>query len=384
MVRLPSTGFGARLSVDLNALARNWRALDKVSAGALCGAVVKADAYGTGIIAASEALYGAGARFFFTATVDEAIAVRGALPEAHIFVLDGLYPGAAMTYADERLMPVLSSVTMVEEWLAFCVTRNEAVPAALHFDTGMNRLGIRLGDMGIVKRLLDAPGFAPQMVMSHFACADQPSHEKNRTQMALFQSVRGQFPDIPASLANSAAMMTSRENHFQMVRPGIALYGGRAVAGRRNPMLPVVTLEAPILQIKDVKTGESVGYGATQTLDRDSRLAVLGIGYGDGFFRALSASNQRAGGKVWLRGKALPVAGRVSMDTVTLDITDLGDNLPVPGDMAEILGPHIGVDDQADAAGTIGYEVLTALKGRYARRYVDEPPAVETRQQIAP
>ncbi len=372
MVRLPSTGLGARLTVDVAALARNWRALEKVSAGALCGAVVKADAYGTGIVPASEAFYGAGARFFFAATVDEGIAVRGALPDAHVFILDGLYPGASETYAGERLMPILSSVSMIEEWLAMCVRRSEAVPAALHFDTGMNRLGIRLNEIGIVKRRLDELGFAPQMVMSHFACADQPSHEKNRTQMALFQSVLGQFPNIPASISNSAALMTGREHHFQMVRPGVALYGGRAVAGRRNPMSRVVTLEAPILQIKDVRTGESVGYGAVQTLARDSRLAVLGIGYADGFFRALSSSSARAGAKVALRGKLLPVIGRVSMDLVTIDITDLGGNLPIPGEMVEILGPTISVDDQADAAGTIGYEVLTSLReGRYQRRYVD-------------
>lgn len=371
MVRLPSTGLGARLTIDVAAMARNWQALDKVSTGALCGAVVKADAYGTGIVPASEAFYGAGARFFFTATLDEGIAVRSALPDAHIFILDGLYPGAADIYAEDRLMPILSSPPMVEEWLSLCVRRNQAFPAALHFDTGMNRLGIRLSDMDLVKRRIDELGFAPQMVMSHLACADKPNHEKNRSQLALFQTVRAQFPNIPASLANSAALMTSRDNHFQMVRPGVALYGGRAVSGRRNPMARVVTLEAPILQVKDVKTGESVGYGASQTLDRDSRLAILGIGYGDGILRSLSSSNQRVAGKVAIRGKVLPLAGIVSMDLVTIDITDLGNDVPVPGEMAEIFGPTLSVDDQADAAGTIGYEILTALKGRYQRRYVD-------------
>jgi alanine racemase len=368
-----ATGYGARLTVDLAAIRRNWSALDQVSRGALTGAVVKADAYGTGIVPSSRALYRAGARFFFAATPDEAIAVRGALPEdAHIFVLDGLFPGAAPLYVGERLMPILASLPMLEEWLQACLARNEALPAALHFDTGINRLGFRLNEASIVKRMIEELGYAPQMIMSHLACADSPSHEKNRTQLALFTSVIAQFPGVPASLANSAGLMSGRETHFQMVRPGIALYGGRAVQGRKNPMSSVVTLEAPILQVKDLKTGESVGYGATYTVARDSRLAVVAIGYGDGFFRALSGSNQRAGGRVSIRGQVVPVIGRVSMDMIGIDITDVVE-VPRPGDMVEVLGPHVSVDDQADVAGTIGYEVLTALAGgRFARQYVDD------------
>ncbi len=366
-----ATGYGCRLTVDLGALMKNWQALDKVSAGALTAAVVKADGYGTGINAASKAFYSAGARFFFVATPDEALAVRAALPDAHIFVLDGLFPGSAPLFVGERLMPVINSLPMLEEWLVACLGRNEALPAALHFDTGMNRLGFRLGETSIVKRMCDEVGYSPQMIMSHLACADQPQHEKNRTQLALFASVVAQFPGIPASLANSAGTMTSREMHFQMVRPGIALYGGRAVSGRRNPMVPAVTLEAPILQIRDAKTGESVGYGATYTLTRDSRLGIIGIGYADGFLRSLSATNQHAGGRAYIRGQLLPVVGRVSMDMAIIDLTDLQNDIPLPGEMAEVLGPHVSIDDQADPAGTIGYEILTSLKGRYSRAYVD-------------
>ena len=366
-----ATGYGGRLTVDLGALMRNYKALEQVSSGALCAAVVKADAYGTGINAASKAFYAAGARFFFVATPDEALAVRAALPDAYIFVLDGLFPGAAALYVGERLMPVLNSLPMLEEWLVACLGRNEALPAALHFDTGMNRLGFRLGETSIVRRMCDEVGYSPQMLMSHLACADQPLHEKNRTQLALFASVIAQFPGIPASLANSAATMTTREMHFQMVRPGVALYGGRAVAGRRNPMLPAVTLEVPLLQVRDAKTGESVGYGATYTLSRDSRLGVLGIGYADGFLRSLSGTNQHAGGKAFIRGQLVPIVGRVSMDMVTVDLTDLGNDIPLPGEMVEVLGPHISVDDQADPGGTLGYEILTSLKGRYSRSYVN-------------
>ncbi|MGV3490125.1 MAG: alanine racemase [Devosia sp.] len=366
-----ATGYGGRLTVDLGALKRNWVALDKVSRGALTGAVVKADAYGTGISQASRAFYTAGARFFFTATPDEGIAVRAALPEdAHIFILSGLYPGSAALYVGERLMPCLGSVEMLEEWLSACLQSNQALPAALHFDTGINRLGFRLNETSIVKRMIEDIGYAPQMIMSHLACADAPAHEKNRTQLALFTSVMAQFPGIPASLSNSAGLMTNRENHFQMVRPGIALYGGRAVAGRRNPMAPVVKLEAPILMTKDVKTGETVGYGALQTMARDSRLAMVGIGYADGFFRSLSSANNHRGTNVVIRGQLCPVVGRVSMDMIGVDITDLPQP-PAPGEMAEIIGTQVTVDDHADVAGTLGYEVLTNLKGRYSRQYVE-------------
>jgi len=370
-----ATGYGGRLTVDLGALRRNWQALDKVSRGALTGAVLKADAYGTGLVPAARAFYEAGARFFFVATPDEGVAARAGLPEdTHIFVLNGLPPGAAPLFVGERLMPCLASVPMLEEWLRACIQSNQSLPAALHFDTGINRLGFRLNEASIVKRMIDSVGFAPQMIMSHLACADIPGHEKNRTQLALFTSVLAQFPGIPASLANSAGLMTNRDNHFQMVRPGIALYGGRAVAGRRNPMAPVVTLEAPILMVKEVKTGETVGYGALQTMHRDSRLAIVGIGYADGFLRALSSSNNHRGTQVAIRGQLCPVVGRVSMDMIGVDVTDL-QQLPAPGEMAEVLGKTVSVDDHADIAGTIGYEILTGLKGRYSRFYVESDAA---------
>ena len=370
-----ATGYGGRLTVDLGALRRNWQALDKVSRGALTGAVLKADAYGTGLVPAARAFYEAGARFFFVATPDEGVAARAGLPEdTHIFVLNGLPPGAAPLFVGERLMPCLASVPMLEEWLRACIQSNQSLPAALHFDTGINRLGFRLNEASIVKRMIDSVGFAPQMIMSHLACADIPGHEKNRTQLALFTSVLAQFPGIPASLANSAGLMTNRDNHFQMVRPGIALYGGRAVAGRRNPMAPVVTLEAPILMVKEVKTGETVGYGALQTMHRDSRLAIVGIGYADGFLRALSSSNNHRGTQVAIRGQLCPVVGRVSMDMIGVDVTDL-QQLPAPGEMAEVLGKTVSVDDHADIAGTIGYENLTSLKGRYSRFYVESVAA---------
>lgn len=367
-----TSGLGGQLNIDLGALARNWKALDKVSAGVLTAAVVKADAYGTGIEAASKALYAAGARFFFVATPDEGMAVRAAVPEAHIFVLWGLYPGAANLYIRQNLMPVLASMSQLDEWLDKCLERNEAYPAGLHFDTGINRTGFRLSEASVIRERLERLGYAPQMIMSHLACADTPNHEKNRTQLALFGSVMAQFPGIPASLANSAGLMTGRDYHFQMVRPGIALYGGRAVAGRRNPMAPVVSLHVPVLQVTEGRTGETVGYGAAYSLSRNSKLAILGYGYADGYFRSESGTNQRPGGKVFIRGKLCPVLGKISMDLTVVDVTELGSDLPMPGEGAEILGPNISVDDQSDWGGTIGYEFLTSLKGRYTRNYIGD------------
>ena len=369
-------GPSGRLTIDLGAIVRNWRALGKVSPTALTGAVVKANAYGTGLTRTATALAQAGAKFFFVATPDEGLELRTALPDVHIFVLNGLYQGAADFYLAHKLMPALSSPEMLEEWMDICLAHNEAFPAALHFDTGMNRLGFRLSDTAHVRDRLSEFGYLPQMVMSHLACADQPTHEKSRTQLALFQTVLAQFPGIPASFANSAGLMSNREYHFQMVRPGIALYGGRAIGGRPNPMAHAVKLEVPVLQVRPARTGETVGYSALQSIDKESRLATIAIGYADGFFRSLSSTSTKPGGRVAFNGRIMPVVGRVSMDLVTVDITELGENAPKAGDYVEVLGPTISIDDQADIAGTIGYEVLTTLRvGRYKRDYIQPPDA---------
>ncbi len=364
--------FSGRLTIDLGAIARNWKGLDAISANSLTAAVVKANAYGCGMERVAATLAHAGAQFFFVATPDEGLMLRAQMPDAHIFILNGLFAGAGKLYAQHNLMPVINSLPMLDEWLAICLEAGEALPAGFQFDTGMNRLGFRLLDISIVQSRIKETGYQPQVIMSHLACADIPAHEKNNTQRALFQSVIAQFPQIPASLANSAGILGGRENHFQMVRPGISLYGGRAVQGRPNPMAGVVTLEMPLIQIREARTGESVGYGATQTLNRDSRLAIVGAGYNDGMLRSASSSNARSGGFVAIRGKLAPILGRVSMDTIIVDITELAPIIPDPGELIEIIGPNISIDDLADASGTIGYEILTSLHGRFKRFYRDE------------
>jgi len=358
------------LTVDLDAIARNWNALDQISPGTLTGAVVKANAYGLGLEPVAKSLANAGAQFFFVANPEEGLILRKTLPNAHIFVLGGLWPGTADLYSQQRMMPVLHSMAMLDEWLNFCMQRGEAYPAALNFDTGMNRLGFHMSDVNWVRQQMQRSGYQPQVIMSHLACADLPNHEKNRTQLALFQSVMAHFPDVPASLANSAGVMANKANHFQLVRPGIALYGGRAISGRKNPLTPVVDLRVPILQVRDGKTGETVGYGAEYTLERNSRIAIISLGYADGFLRAMSSSNSHRGPNVAINGHLVPVLGKVSMDQVAIDVTSFGVDGPIPGEMVEVLGPNVSIDDLADRAGTIGYEVLTSLKGRYNRSYV--------------
>ncbi|GGA50310.1 alanine racemase [Pelagibacterium lentulum] len=371
-----TTILGGGIEIDLGALVRNWQALDKVSGKALTAAVVKGDAYGTGIKTVGRTLYHAGARFFFVATPDEGVLLRKAVPGAFIFVLDGLVPRTAADYAAHNLMPVLASMSQLTEWLDFCLNRGEATPAALHFDTGFNRVGFRMQEADLVKRELDQSGFQPQMIMSHLACADQPTHEMTRKQNGLFQGILNRFPDTPASLANSAGLMASKDYHYHMVRPGIAVYGGKAINGRPNPMAPVFSMQVPILQIKEARIGETVGYGAAYRLRRDSRLAIMALGYADGYFRALSGIGGQQGGRVAVNGTVVPVLGRVSMDMTAIDITDVP-GLVQPGDLVEIVGPNIAIDDIGDAARTIGYEILTTLNGRFPRRYVNVPEGIE-------
>lgn len=359
---------GARLTVDLAALAANWRALrERTGPSVEVSAVVKADGYGLGDTEVAAALGRAGCRTFFVALPAEGISVRRAAPDATIYVLSGPPSGSAATFAEYDLRPVLNSTAQIAEWTA---ARRGGIrtPAAIHIDTGMNRLGLTREE---AEALAASPSAAPDiglaLVMSHLACSDEPEHAMNRTQMERFRAIRALFPGIPASLANSGGILLGPEWHFDMVRPGIALYGGDIVAGTPPPSQVVVTLEARVLQVRDAKVGETIGYGATRTVDRPMRLAIVGLGYADGFHRITGRAGSGAA-HAFIRGGMAPFAGRVSMDLLTLDVTD------IPGvavdDWAEMFGPHIRVDEAASHAGTIGYEFLTGLGKRYPRSYV--------------
>ncbi|MGU3494661.1 alanine racemase [Xanthobacteraceae bacterium A53D] len=356
----------AVLTIDLDALAANFRTLSALAAPARCAAVVKADAYGLGMDRAAPALWAAGARTFFVAQLDEGRALRDLLPEAEIYVLGGLMPGLAPAYAERALRPVLNSLPEVAEWTAFCRDRGEKLPAALHIDTGMNRLGISVDAALEIAGSQADLAFTLALVMTHLACADVPDHPLTALQHARFLQVAEAFPGVPASFANSAGTFTSKAFHFDLLRPGIAVYGGLSLAGV-PPLKPVVRLEVPIIQVRAGAAGETVGYGAAQRLSRPSRIAILSVGYADGFLRAFGAADGRPGAEAVVRGRRCPLVGRVSMDLTAVDVTDVPE--AARGDMAVLLGDGISVDDLATHGGTIGYEVLTSLGPRYHRVY---------------
>ncbi len=356
---------GAVLTIDLNALQANYRLLsEKLTGGATAAAVVKADAYGTGIGPAAKALWAAGARDFFVAHASEGVALRGHLAEARIHVLNGATPGSENAFQEHRMIPALNCLGDVERWREFCGRIGQSLPCVLHVDTGMCRLGLDLREYARVvadPRLLD--GIDIQTVMSHLASADEDSPQ-NALQLTYFQEVRSHIGMGRASFANSSGVFLGRDYHFDLARPGVALYGGNPTPDDANPMAQVVRLQAKILQVRDVDSPETVGYGATHKVAGPSRIATLPIGYADGFLRSLSS---RA--TVFIGDYEVPLVGRVSMDLITIDVTAVPEQLCRPGTMVELLGPHHTVDDLADEAGTISYEILTSLGRRYHRVY---------------
>ncbi|ARJ70522.1 alanine racemase [Paracoccus contaminans] len=342
------------LTIDLAALAANWRALAARAPGARPGAVVKADAYGLGAAQVAPALHAAGARDFFVAQAAEGRAIRPLLPgDARIFVLSGHMPGEGL----DGLIPVLNSAPQF--------FRDRALRPrgdfAIQLDTGMNRLGLEPAEWAAIRaEALAAPtsaGRGPSLVMSHLACADEPGHPANAAQLRAFRAMT-EGVSAPLSLSATGGVLLGRDYHFCVTRPGIGLYGGEPFADAR----PVVTLSLDVIQARWVDPGETVGYGCAWTAPRRSRIATLSAGYADGLLRAL-------GGKpvmLWAAGAAAPMVGRVSMDLITVDVTDL----PELPDEMEIINAAQGVDALAALAGTIGYEILTALGPRYRRDYL--------------
>lgn len=338
------------LSIDLAAMATNWSALDALSA-CETGVVVKADGYGTGIGRAARRLAQTGARKFFVAVAEEAADIRQALgPDPEIYILSGHMSGDTDMVTDLNLIPLLNSVDQM-------LRHFEALPGApfgIQLDTGMNRLGMELAEWEAVSALVISQG--PRLIMSHLACADEPDHPMNAQQLAAFHAMTDGI-DAPRSLAATGGILLGREFHFDLTRPGIGLYGGLPFADAR----PVVSLELPIIQTRDVQAGESVGYGNTWIAKRDSRIATVSCGYADGIMRVIGPKTQ-----LFANGVPVPVAGRISMDSIGVDVTDVSD-LP---NTLELLGQHQTVEILAQNAGTIGYEILTSLGARYTRRYV--------------
>lgn len=361
----------AILTIDLDAVAANWRLLAARAAPAETAAVLKADAYGLGADRVARVLHRAGCRTFFVALLAEARALRPHLPDdARILVLNGLVAGTEAACAELGLVPVINSLAQLERWRAEAARRGAALPLALQVDTGMSRFGLAAAE---IEALAEAPGLAaglqPVLLMSHLACADAPDHEANRRQLDRYGQVcamlAGSLPGARTSLAASSGIFLDRRFHGAMVRPGAALYGVAPTAGAANPMHPVVRLETRCVQVRRIAAGDTVGYGATFRAERPTTVATLAVGYADGFLRA--GSNR---GAAAARGTVLPILGLVSMDCITVDAGVPGEGALGEGDLAELIGPTRTLAAVAQDAGTIPYEILTALGRRFARRYV--------------
>ncbi|HEX2631177.1 MAG TPA: alanine racemase [Bradyrhizobium sp.] len=357
------------LTVDLDAIVANWRKLEKTAVPAECAAVIKADAYGCGADPVARALAAAGCKTFFVATLDEARIARGALPSAAIYVLDGFLQNCGDIYAKLDAKPVIGDLNELAEWDVFCRRSGWQGGAAIHIDTGMNRLGLTISEaQGIVPRI-NAGDHGIALVMSHLACAEALHNPLNARQLANFREIASLFSGVPASLSNSSGIFLGPQFQFDLVRPGAGLYGINPTPEADNPMQPVVDVKARILHIRNVEKGETVGYGATWTARRPTRLAIISAGYADGYFRAGGSSDGTRGAEVVVSGRRCPIAGRISMDLMGVDITDVEKNAARRGHMVTLIGEGITVDELAHHFGTIGYEVLTSLGRRYARIY---------------
>jgi alanine racemase len=345
----------ATLTIDLDAIAANWRALDRLTGPDVqTAAVVKADAYGLGVTRVARALAQTGARRFFVACAEEGAAVRQALgPGPQIAVLSGHMSGDTEMIHDLDLTPMLNSLDQITRHLESLPGR----PFGVQLDTGMNRLGVELTEWEAVAPILIEAG--PELLISHLACGDEPDHPANEAQLRAFHAMTD-GTGLPRSLSATGGILLGRRYHFDLTRPGIGLYGGRP----HEAAIPTLTLSLPVIQTREVAPGETVGYGCTWTAEKPSVVATVAGGYADGLPRTLSNKAQ-----LWDGDTPCPLVGRVSMDLITVDIT----NLPELPRSLDIISPNQTVDALADAAGTIGYELLTALGARYTRRYQEHP-----------
>ena len=361
-----------KLSINLKALAGNYARIQReIGANCIAGAAVKADSYGLGMEPVSQALYSAGCRDFFVATLQEGIKLRAALPDVSIACLNGLAIGQEADYAAHNLTPILGSLDEITRWQTLAQEHGKQLPAILHIDTGMNRHGLPDNELS---KLYDAPDYLSGLnvttVMSHFACADELSHPMNHAQYQKFMNAMTHFrvitPRAKFSLCNSSGIFRSADYHLDLVRPGMALYGLNPTPETANPMQAVVSLSVPIIQIKTVEKQSAAGYNATYCFDKYETLAIVPLGYADGFHRSLSNN-----GALYYNGVRCPVRGRVSMDLTIIDISAIPESdAPRVGDMMQVIGADQSADDLARAAGTIGYEILTSLGARYDRNYV--------------
>src|SRR5258707_2182171 len=359
----------ALLPVDLDAVVANWRKLEKTAVPAECGGVIKADAYGCGVEPVARALASAGCKTFFVATLEEARAARATVPSAAIYVLNGFFQNTGEAYAKIDCRPVIGDLNELAEWDVFCRRTGWNGGAAIHIDTGMHRLGLNVtGAQGLIPRI-NAGDHGITLVMSHLSSAEQLNNPVHVRQLTAFREIPSLFTSVPTSLANSSGVYLGAPFQFDLVRPGAALYGVNPTPESDNPMQPVLELKARIVQMRNIERGETVGYGGTWTARRPTRIAVVSAGYADGYFRAASPNGGPRPAAVVVAGKRCPIAGRVSMDLIAVDVTDLDKSAVRRGHLVTLIGEGITVDELAHHFGTIGYEVLTSLGKRYARVY---------------
>ena len=357
------TAAGAILEIDLAAIVANWRLLcTRHPSGPVAG-VVKADAYGLGAREVAPALHAAGCRHFFVALLDEALAIRNSLPGSMLAVLGGLLPETARDYLAHDITPVLGSLAEIDAWTNLARDIGRPLPAILHVDTGMSRLGLDPRELAALRQdHARIAGIDLRYVMTHLVASEEPDHELNQHQLRRFAEACAGLPPAPRSLANSSGIFLGASWGSDLARPGAALYGLNPIPGAANPMRPTVRLRARVLSVRDLKPGDPVGYNATWRATRPSRIATAAIGYADGLHRSLSNR-----GRAFFDGRPVPLVGRVSMDLTTFDVTDI----PLdPGAWLELIGPSQGPDDIALVAGTNGYEVLTSLGRRFHRQYL--------------
>ena len=367
-----SSAAGGVVRIDLGALAANWRQLVETAAPATCAAVVKADAYGIGMARAASTLAAAGCTTLIVASLDEAVELRGVLgAAATILMLNGILPGTAKETQAHGVVPVINDLAQLQEWQDLAGGSYTVLPTVLHADTGMNRLGLTPGDVAVVSNEPERmAGLDLKLVMSHLACADDPDNPMNNAQLLEFLRQKAPLKPAPASIAASSGIFLGPGFHFEFVRPGLALYGGNPTPKGPNPMAEVVQIKGKIVQIRDVDSPQTVGYGAAFPVTKPSILATVAVGYADGILHALG---DKKDGTVWgsIGGVSVPVLGRISMDLLTVDVTAVAADAAHPGAWIDLIGGDaMSVEDAAAAAGTIQYEILTSMGARHHRQYV--------------